>query len=94
MSEYRLLHLLSTNGSFTDGLFLTFIVMILQAKGANNGVGGGQGGFLNAVRSISDMGRSLSGRNVSKAGEAQESSRKSPNLLLPKASSKIKLISF
>ncbi|VDD90794.1 unnamed protein product [Enterobius vermicularis] len=77
----KLLHLLSTNGSFTDGLFLTFIVMILQAKGANNGVGGGQGGFLNAVRSISDMGRSLSGRNVSKAGEAQESSRKSPNLL-------------
>lgn len=58
-----------------------------QAKGASNGVGGGQGGFLNAVRSISDMGKSLSGRNVAKAVETQEASRKSPNLLLPKVDS-------
>uniref|UniRef100_A0A0N5AKE2 Anion exchange protein n=1 Tax=Syphacia muris TaxID=451379 RepID=A0A0N5AKE2_9BILA len=59
-----------------------------QAKGASNGVGSGQGGFLNAVRSISDMGKSLSGRNISKAAEVTESTaNKSPNLLLPKVES-------
>ncbi|VDM39173.1 unnamed protein product [Toxocara canis] len=41
-----------------------------QAKGVSNGNGGAQGGFLNAVRSISDIGKTFShGRNLGKVDE-------------------------
>uniref|UniRef100_A0A183DAD9 Band_3_cyto domain-containing protein n=1 Tax=Gongylonema pulchrum TaxID=637853 RepID=A0A183DAD9_9BILA len=64
-----------------------------QARGAGNGNGASQGGFLNAVRSISDIGRTFShGRNLTKAAEEQpinegaETSPKTPTLKLPEVS--------
>lgn len=68
--------------------------MNLQARGIN-GNGGSQGGFLNAVRSISDIGKTFShGRNLGKVSEESEGAKeestkeqkdtKGQNLELPK----------
>ncbi|VDN58982.1 unnamed protein product [Dracunculus medinensis] len=62
-----------------------------QARGLGNGNSGSQGGFLNAVRSISDIGKTFShGRNLMKAAEEVEERHnkgQSPNLQLPKVGS-------
>lgn len=60
-----------------------------KARGAGNGNGASQSGFLNAVRSISDIGKTFShGRNLGKLQEATinegtETSSKTPTLKLP-----------
>uniref|UniRef100_F1KS49 Anion exchange protein n=1 Tax=Ascaris suum TaxID=6253 RepID=F1KS49_ASCSU len=80
-----------------------------QARGTGNGNGGAQGGFLNAVRSISDIGKTFShGRNLAKADEGVSEAtaaatctptstaspaQKSPTLQLPKVGSVPKDIS-
>ncbi|KAK6106199.1 anion exchange family protein [Brugia pahangi] len=64
-----------------------------QARGAGNGNGSSQSGFLNAVRSISDIGKTFShGRNLGKLqeetiNEGTETSSKTPNLKLPEVGS-------
>lgn len=75
-----------------------------KARGTGNGNGGAQGGFLNAVRSISDIGKTFShGRNLAKADEGVSEAtaaatctptstaspaQKSPTLQLPKVGGK------
>ncbi|VBB32775.1 unnamed protein product [Acanthocheilonema viteae] len=64
-----------------------------QARGAGNGNGASQSGFLNAVRSISDIGKTFShGRNLGKlpedtVNEGTEISPKTPTLKLPEVKS-------
>ncbi|OZC12615.1 hypothetical protein X798_00246 [Onchocerca flexuosa] len=64
-----------------------------QARGIGNGNGSSQSGFLNAVRSISDIGKTFShGRNLGKMqeetiNENTEISSKTPNLKLPEVGS-------
>lgn len=63
--------------------------LLIKARGAGNGNGGSQSGFLNAVRSISDIGKTFShGRNLGKLqeeiiSEDAETSSKTPTLKLP-----------
>uniref|UniRef100_A0A915Q2T8 Anion exchange protein n=1 Tax=Setaria digitata TaxID=48799 RepID=A0A915Q2T8_9BILA len=63
--------------------------LLVEARGAGNGNGCSQSGFLNAVRSISDIGKTFShGRNLGKfqeetISESAEVSPKTPNLKLP-----------
>lgn len=51
---------------------------LFEARNAGNGAGGKEGShFLNAVRSISDIGKSFShGRNLHKHGEEEDSPKK------------------
>ncbi|MCP9257852.1 Anion exchange protein [Dirofilaria immitis] len=64
-----------------------------EARGTGNGNGSSQSGFLNAVRSISDIGKTFShGRNLGKLQEetikeSMETSPKTPNLKLPEVGS-------
>uniref|UniRef100_A0A8R1Y235 Anion exchange protein n=1 Tax=Onchocerca volvulus TaxID=6282 RepID=A0A8R1Y235_ONCVO len=64
-----------------------------QARGTGNGNSSSQSGFLNAVRSISDIGKTFShGRNLGKMqeetiNENMETSLKTPNLKLPEVGS-------